>query len=84
MKHILLEAYKKHLVEFRESAPAILSQLEREFSKPDQKAPLNSKRLLVASGFYNEETTDRQEKENSVPYLKQHTEFYQREGVFYD
>ena len=71
MKHILLEDYKKELVDLCETVP-------------DQKAPLNLKRLLVASGFFNEETTDRQEKENSVPYLKQHTEFSQREGVFYD
>ena len=69
MTRPVLETYKKELVDLCETVP-------------DQKAPLNSERLLVASGFFNEEKATRQKKENSVPYLKQHTEFYQREGEF--
>lgn len=68
MKHILLEDYKKELVDLCETVP-------------DQKAPLNLKRLLVASGFFNEEKATRQKKENKVPYLKQHTKNFIKERV---
>lgn len=66
MNRVTLEEYKKQLLELQAATTRILSQLEREFSEPEQKTTArrvpeeryNSKRLLIDSGFFNEEEAE--------------------------
>ena len=65
MNRISLEAYKKQLADLQEATTRILSQIEKEYSEPEEKTTarrtsesFDSKRLLIASGFLTEEEAE--------------------------
>lgn len=65
MNRISLESYKKQLADLQEATARIISQIERDYTEPETKTTarsipesFNSKRLLIASGFFNEEEAE--------------------------
>ena len=77
MNRVSLEAYKKQLAEMQNATQRILSQLEKEFSQPDRRATtrkVNVKRLLVESGFFNEEEAEGTQAKGLYTFIEEYSD----------